>query len=309
MKVKIKFLLALILSLLLVFSTAGPALAGASGAIDYVAMGDSGAAGVRAMWGQQPGFEEGSDYGYTDYIARWLKLRRRLGSFNEDYAISGNTAAELAVMTATPEAQQILAEAELVTITIGANDVLGPLYAYYYSCVEGGVELTVEGALAAIAEIQANMPTEGPVILANLMTVLSNTVIATPGARIYVMGYYNPLPFMVDFGLDAAPYVVMINDLIQTAIYNIETMYGVTISYIPTFGIINSYSEATGTYTKGHSYAYGSWYRYPYFPVGFKYLYVNLFEPIADIHLTMWGYAKVGEAFTREIKTDFGFRY
>lgn len=308
MKVRIKFLLVLALALLLVITTASPAFAGRPGAIDYVAMGDSGAAGVRAVFGMQPGFEEGSDYGYTDNIARWLAMRGSLGSFNEDYAISGNTAAELAIMTDTKKAQRILKKAELVTITIGANDVLGPLYAYYYACVEGGVEMTVEGAMAAVNEILTNMPTQYPVILADLMKVLSNTLDATPNAKIYIMGYYNPLPFLSDLGVELAPAVMAINDLILLAIANTEYMYGVTIDYVPTFEIINSYVPGLG-YTQGSSYAYGPLYNYPFFPVGYKYLYVNLFEPIADIHLTMRGYLKVSEAFIEEIKTDFGFAY
>ena len=97
-----------------------------------------------------------------------------------------------------------------------------------------------------------------------------------------------------------------INSLIQTAIAQIEFEYGVSIGYIPTFGIINSFSEATKTYTQGSSYAYGPLYNYPAFPFGYKYLYVNLFEPIADIHLTMRGYLKVAESFITEINADFG---
>jgi lysophospholipase L1-like esterase len=317
MKVKIKFSLALILSLLLVFTTVSPVFAGASAKIDYVALGDSGAAGVRAMLGQPPGWEEGSDYGYTDNIARWLVLKGMLKSFNEDYAISGNTAAELAVMTATKQAQNKLKKAELVTLTIGANDVLGPLYEYYYACVEGGVPLTVEGAMAAIAEIVANIEGGGGLVMKeNYKTVLANVLNANPDAKIYVMGYYNPLPFLVDFGFDAAPYVMILNDLIKIALGEIMCAYpGASIEYIPTLGIINGINGYTGmfpipatytySYAYGHGYAYGPFYSYPYFPIGYKYLYVNLLEPVADIHLTMLGYLKVAEAFINEIKEDF----
>ncbi len=316
MKVKTKFLLALVLTLLLIFTTAGPALANASGGVDYVAMGDSGAAGVRAMLGQLPGWEEGSDYGYTDFIANWLALRGVLGKFNEDYSISGNTAAELAIATSTKKAQKTLKKAEIVTLTIGANDVLGPLYAYYDACAAGEVELTIEGALEAIAVIQAYILGGGGYAMKdNLKTVLDNTLSANPNASIYVMGYYNPLPFLVDFGYDATPFVMLLNDMINLAIF--ETMLahpGVSIDYIDTLGIINGINSYSGTfpvytysYDYGHAYPYGPIYNYPYLPFGYKYLYVNLFEPIADIHLTMRGYLKVAEAFITEINTDFGF--
>jgi len=316
MKVRIKFLLALVLTLLLILTTAGPVLADAPGSVDYVAMGDSGAAGVRAMLGQLPGWEEGSDYGYTDFIANWLALHGVLRKFNEDYSISGNTAAELAVMTSSKKAQRTLKKAEIVTLTIGANDVLAPLYAYYDACAAGEAELTIEGALEAIAKIQANILAGGGIVMKeNFKTVLANTLNANPDAKIYVMGYYNPLPFLVDFGYDAAPYVMLLNDLINLAIS--ETMVAnpaASIDYIDTLGIINginSYSGAfpvyTYSYDYGHAYPYGPLYNYPYLPFGYKYLYVNLFEPIADIHLTMRGYLKVAEAFITEINADFGF--
>lgn len=304
MRARIKILFVLSLALILIVSTAAPAIAAPSvpRIIDYVALGDSGAAGVRAVPGQLPGWEEGSDYGYTDNIARWLSALGVLGKFNEDYSISGNTAAQLAVDTSTSEAYKILKKAELVTITIGANDVLAPLYEYYYACINDGEELTYEGAMAAIYQIVTYMESGGAsIIKGTIETVLRNALEANPNARIYVMGYYNPLPCLVDLGFDAAPYAMMINDLIKEAIYDIVLEFeGASIDFVDTMGIINGIREsAVEPY---YIYAYGS--NFPYY---LGYLYADMSVPIADIHLTAVGYLRVSLAFIKAIEEDFDF--
>lgn len=88
MKVGLKNVLAQILILILFTITSTPAFASTNSPnkIDYVAMGDYCAAGVRAVPGPLPGWEEGSDYGYTDMIAAWLEELGVLGKFNEKYS-------------------------------------------------------------------------------------------------------------------------------------------------------------------------------------------------------------------------------
>lgn len=304
MKARFKAVLALVLPLLLLFATGAPVLAApkTTNVIDYVALGDSGAAGVRGMPGQLPGWEEGSDYGYTDNIANWLSLLGVLGKFNEDYSISGNTAAQLAIDTSTTEAYKILKKAELVTVTIGANDVLGPLYAYYYYCIANEQELTLEGAMYAVGLIVANMESGGADdIKDNIKVVLKNVLDANPNARIYVMGYYNPLPCLVSLGFDAVPFVVMINQLINQAIFETMAAYtGASIDYIDTLGPINGIVPiGTPPY---YAYAFG-----PNFPYYLNYLYADMSIPIADIHLTEIGYLRVALSFMKEIEKDFDF--
>jgi hypothetical protein len=101
------------------------------------AFGDSCAAGVRGGVGE-PGSELSSDKGYTDNLAAMLEEAGVLGSFNEDFCTSGMTAALLAENTAvlsdeTTEEAQLVADAEIVTLDIGANDLLAPLYEYVAS--------------------------------------------------------------------------------------------------------------------------------------------------------------------------------
>lgn len=307
MKVRFKIVLALILALNLIAMTVTPVMAAsnASGKIDYVAMGDSGAAGVRAVPGQIPGWEEGSDYGYTDNIARWLALLGVLGKFDEKYSISGNTAARLAEDSSTADAQRRLKKAEIVTLTIGANDFLGPLYAYFDACVAGEEELTIEGAMVAIAEVTAYIEGGGAIVMKeDMKTILENVLNANPDVRIYVMGYYNPLPCLVDLNFDAAPYVMLINDMIKMAIF--ETLGEFTeasIDYIDTLGSINGIKGYTGSFPFYiYNYQYG-----PNFPYYLGFLYADLNVPIADIHLTERGYLRVALSFIKAIEEDFDF--
>ena len=295
MKTKYKIILMLILVIVLIASTVFPAMAGTNAPklTDYVAMGDSGAAGVRAVPGQLPGFEDGSDYGYTDLIANWLSEDGVLGKFDEKYSISGNTAAELAVETTKADGYQRLKNAEIVTLTIGANDLLGPLYAYFDAGVEGGTEFSIPGALVALNECMVLLyGAEGLEMKNDIKKILENTLSANPDVKIYIMGYYNPLPCLVDYGYDLAPHVMVINAYINLAIY--ETMLEnplASIEYIETLELINGYSAPT--------YLYGS--LYPYY---YEYLYADLIVPIADIHLTEEGYAKVAESFISAIADD-----
>ncbi|MBN2319794.1 MAG: hypothetical protein JXR49_11980 [Acidobacteria bacterium] len=307
MKLRLKNVLAQILILILFTITSTPAFASTNSPnkIDYVAMGDSCAAGVRAVPGQLPGWEEGSDHGYTDMIATWLEELGVLGKFDEKYSISGNTASQLAVETSKADGYQRLKKAEIVTLTIGANDLLGPLYAYFDACVAGEVELTIEGALAALQEVVNYILAGGGLAMKDdIKTVLLNTLSANPDVRIYVMGYYNPLPCLVDLGYDAAPFVMLINDLIMSAILETITIYpAASIYYIDTLYSINGIFGYTGSWPN-YSYSYNFGSNYPYY---LGYLYADLSAPIADIHLTEAGHLTVASQFINAIEEDFDF--
>jgi len=212
MNKKFKRLLIITFSLVFFLATFTPALASykvpdfvdlpeqVPAVINYVALGDSGAAGVRAMPGQLPGWEEGSDYGYTDLIANWLyEVEGVIGRFNEEYSISGNTAAQLAVDTSTKDAGKLLKHADIVTITVGVNDFLQPLYAYFDYCIENELPLDINEALLALKAGIDYFDAGGDMELqANMEIILGNILDANPEAKIYVMGYYNPLPILIE---------------------------------------------------------------------------------------------------------------
>ncbi len=106
----------------------------------------------------------------------------------------GETAANLAVKTSAPEAYALLKNAEIVTLDIGANDALGPLYEYYEACTEANVEPTLEGVLPALAQMILDLPRTGKSVQKNIEKILQNIINANRNIKIYIMGYYNPLP-------------------------------------------------------------------------------------------------------------------
>ncbi|MCK5758359.1 MAG: hypothetical protein KAH14_04630 [Clostridiales bacterium] len=314
MKRKMKCVLVLILTLVLIMVTVTPAVASTNSPkkIDYVALGDSGAAGVRAIPGQLPGLEDGSDFGYTDVIANWLDGLGVLGKFDEKYSISGNTAALLAQQTSKADGFKRLKKAEIVTVTIGANDLIQPLYDYFNATIASGQPLSVLGAITALEvcrdEIENNFA--HLIMEQNIEIVLDNIMRANSETSVYVMGYYNPLPCLVDFGFDMAPYVMLINDMINLAIAKTMINYpDASIDFIDTLGIINgilSYTPISVFPWYSYGYSYTSW--YPYLAPDGPYLYSdfsNPLEPIADIHLTEEGYVKVANSFMVKINEDF----
>lgn len=97
--------------------------------INYVVLGDSVALGVN------PYGEVG--YSYTDYIRDYLDSNNRLKSYIKDFAVSGYTTRnilddlynnkEVSVDDITYNIRHELREADLVTISIGANDFIKDL--------------------------------------------------------------------------------------------------------------------------------------------------------------------------------------
>ena len=227
---------AVLLSLTLVSSQAAQAN------IDYVAFGDSVASGVRGGVGD-PGSELGSDYGYTDNIANILKDIGILGSFNEELCISGNTAKRLAGDTevlndASSAMAKVVADAEIATVDIGANDLLGPLYDYV-NTLKSVNDVDPIAAASILSTMVNNLynGTVGPEVQANIETVLQNILNANKDVRIYVMGYYNPLPVLTaSYNVDLNPSVKYFNTFITAAIDSVLAKNpGAAITYVPTF--------------------------------------------------------------------------
>jgi lysophospholipase L1-like esterase len=257
MKKVIKSILSLLLvTSIMAISTAPVMAAETRNHIDYVALGDSCAAGVLFGDSNYPG--GGSGLGYTDDIAKMLDNAGVLSSFNKDFAMSGETAAGLATKTDvlnTPDTAQwhLVKDAEVITLDIGANDLLKPLY----DSIAGYISSLNNDKKAALGEIAKQMPTDlnGAIQLlirsgilnklevqnllasiknaidqslaptgdekmfevkCNIETILQNILNANKTADIYVMGYYNPLPALSAY-FDTDPnnhYITKINSYI-----------------------------------------------------------------------------------------------
>lgn len=194
-------LLTLLLAAAFLVPAAAPALAaGKVKQIDYVTLGDSTAAGVL---GKDVPDSTPTNFGYPNVIAQYFgKVSDTVYSFDKSYCEAGETVANLAVKTSSPRAKNLLKGAEIVTLNIGANDVPGPLYDYYEACRAANTEPTLKGALPALAEMILDLPQMGKGVQKNIEKLLQNIINANRGARIYVMGYFNPLPGINPYGID-----------------------------------------------------------------------------------------------------------
>ncbi|ETI66592.1 L,D-transpeptidase family protein [Neobacillus vireti] len=128
--------------------------------VDYVALGDSLAAGITP--------DGKKDLGYPDYIANNFKKSYDLLDF-ANFGVSGYKTADLIEQLKKADVQKEIKAATHITLDIGANDLLPVL--------------------------QTN-PAQAPEVIgtvaANLNTILSTIDQLNPKVKVYVMGYYNP---------------------------------------------------------------------------------------------------------------------
>lgn len=146
----------------------------------YVSLGDSLAAG------QNPYGEIG--YGYSDYIADYLKDSNQLALYVSSYAVSGYKAQDVVndieqnksveVDGKKYNIRSLLRESDVVTLSIGANDFLAGFtldnlhlddVSFYKEKVDSSLQ-EVDKALSAVTKYAKN--------------------------KVIVVGYYNPFPIL-----------------------------------------------------------------------------------------------------------------
>lgn len=223
---------ALILAFALLLPMAAPASAQAV-KTDYVAFGDSVAAGVRGGTG-----EASSALGYTNRLAADLNSAGIGGDFNGDFCVSGATAKSLAEKTAVltdkgSAKAQLVADAELATLQIGANDLLAPFTSYIKSA--GGVSnIDPAKAKAALQQVADSVSTVAPAVQANIETILKNILAANPNIKVFVLGYYNPLPFVSKtLGVDLKAPMQTFNAAIEKAVADVNaSVSGAQLTYV-----------------------------------------------------------------------------
>lgn len=134
--------------------------------IDYVALGDSLASGMTPTGQDGP-----NDWGYPEYLqARFEKSHYPISLNN--FGVSGYTSSELALSVLNDSnIRQKITNSELITIDIGANDIFTALV------------FNTDPALAVL-NVQSNLNT----VLKTIKQLNSKT-------KVYVMGYYNLLPY------------------------------------------------------------------------------------------------------------------
>jgi lysophospholipase L1-like esterase len=173
--------------------------------IDYVALGDSLAAGVTPF-----GLR---DAGYPDFLVEhYEQLNYKIDYDN--YAVPGYTSVHLVNDVLTDKnIRRGIKQAEYITIDIGGNDLLAALK------VDPTGVTTVPAAIASTT--------------ANLQTILKTIDKLNKDAKVYVMGYYNTFPYLPAQQQAALiPLLFALNGQIS----NVSTVNGDT--YVPTFDVI-----------------------------------------------------------------------
>ncbi|MDR7073391.1 SGNH/GDSL hydrolase family protein [Fictibacillus barbaricus] len=207
--------LSLLLSLLLLslfFSPLKAAAAPEENHITYVALGDSLAAGVT------PSNTLG--LGYPHYLAGMLQQSNYTvtpGFFGVPGYTSTDVLNDLTV-PARPlyyQLQNAIKQADIITIDIGANDILKKL---------------TSGQQIKNTDIQQTV--------SNLTAILVNIKKTNPSAKVYVMGYYNPFPHPNSV---YAPYVpTLMSTLNKYSLMSQGISKLLNATFVPTASLIQS---------------------------------------------------------------------
>ncbi len=190
--------------------------------VNYLALGDSLAFGI--------GPDGLPGKGYPDFLAETLDERDVLNSFNKGFTVSGYTAENVLddlhnnvskpIIGIGQEEKKLtlhesIEEADVITISVGANDILK----YLKINIETGVpEIDLEGLMGGFQQLGVNYH-----------KILSDIYQENPNAQVYVMGYYNPFPHL------QATYQPQITQLLDQLNATIQSgMKGTNAVFVPT---------------------------------------------------------------------------
>ncbi len=163
-----------------------PAVPAAAQEKNLLVLGDSISAGY--------GLSEGQ-YGYYDYIAEYA------GYSVTNYAVTGSDTTDLVDKIAEKEVQTAIQNAELICITIGANDVLTPAKDYLAQFRLEGESLSdmvkrleAEGSLTSmIVALTGKLRPYISIAKNNLATIESELRALNSNAEIIIQTIYNPV--------------------------------------------------------------------------------------------------------------------
>lgn len=180
---------------------------------NYVVLGDSLSTG-RNPYGVD-------DYGYDDYVRDYLKKENKLGSYLS-YAVSGYTIDDIKndinlnrSIIADNKSQNIkkaLREADIVTISIGANDLLK------------GINISSLPQLGSNKALLEQKVEDIMIKLDDLFGLIKKYA----KGKIIVVGYYNPLPHLEKYKNDIDEIITLVDKKYESLcdkhnIYYIET--------------------------------------------------------------------------------------
>lgn len=185
--------------------------------LNYVALGDSLAAGFLNKT-DPPLYEIGN--GYPFFIKEGIESETGYDINLTNRGIGGYTTEDVRIQVEYDlVVQGQIESADFITLDIGANDLLGAVDIGSIDMSDpDSMENALNDAMAAIDQVDTNMN-----IILDKITELN------PDAPIYVMGYYNALPYLEDL----QEIVIMIMDILNDTIHNASSSYDAF--YVPTF--------------------------------------------------------------------------
>lgn len=175
--------------------------------IDYVALGDSLAAGQKPT---EIGSTSAKLYGtsYPKFIRDDLSSKGLLNSY-ANFGVSGYETWNVSNDLMTPDSatQNAIIEAEIITLDIGANDLLS-----YLEAEEGDVSnlldrlayMDQDQIKDLIYQMDLLKSSAVPYTVYQVSLIVAQIKTLNPDADIYVMGYYNAFSFLNDYSDDPA---------------------------------------------------------------------------------------------------------
>lgn len=190
--------------------------------LNYVALGDSLAAGVLN--------EGGIGKGYPVFIKELFEKGTGHEVNLSNFGVGGYTTGDvLSDIEKYPHIQEAIEKADIITYDAGANDLLR---------IINDRELTPDPEL--VEEIKEALT----IVAHNLNETLKIITQLNPNAKIYVMGYYNALwhyPEELQFFI-----ITLIENYLNQTLRSTSEFYGMNfdVSFVPTFGaFVNKYEE------------------------------------------------------------------
>ncbi|MGD7043818.1 SGNH/GDSL hydrolase family protein [Jeotgalibacillus proteolyticus] len=160
----------------------------------YVALGDSVAAGATPY--------ESLDAGYADIIADTLAQNGLLAAFSKDFAVPGFAVSDIDELLDEEEIRQTVSQASLITLSAGANNILGL------------VRQDAAGRTVTYDQLTANYTlNQMRIQYGDLLDEIQDI---NPEASIYAIGYYFPYPHVLSTQQEGVRKMLdLVNEIIE----------------------------------------------------------------------------------------------
>lgn len=148
-----------------------------AGTINYLALGDSLAAGMTPT--------KSIDKGYSDFTAALLDEKNQLGNYSKAFAVPGDKTDDvLEDLTTNEQLRVAVKNSNTITISAGANDLLK--------------DSKLDPDKKVIVLDETKIPATLLKISKNYTLILQTIKELNPDAKVFVMGYYFPFPYIAD---------------------------------------------------------------------------------------------------------------